>query len=107
VPEVTPVSQRYSSTVQGKYFAAACPFCSALLGNWFMTMDFFTEMTSCSYPDCHCPNAAVYEPEIGCAVFDYETISLTLGSSELSDLPAGEWLWRPFTRAANPTASRT
>lgn len=40
MPEVTPVSLRYSGTLQTKYLAAACPFCSALLGNWFMTADF-------------------------------------------------------------------
>jgi hypothetical protein len=103
VPEVTPVSHRFSKTIQGKYFAAACPFCSALLGDWFMTADFFTEMSSCDYPSCGCPFAAFYGREIGCRVFDYQTISLRLRPSELRGLPMGEWLWRPTTRGANPT----
>lgn len=105
--EVTPVSQRFSSTVQGKYFAASCPFCSALLGNWFMTADFFTETVSCDYPDCGCPHDTLYGPEISCRVFDYQRIALRLGFSELRGLPTGEWLWRPTTRGANPPRGQT
>jgi hypothetical protein len=102
VPEMTPVSQRFSKTLRSKYFAAACPFCLALLGNWPMTMDFFTEMSNCDYPSCSCPFAAFYGREIECRVFDYQTISLRLRPSELRGLPTGEWLWRPATRGANP-----
>jgi hypothetical protein len=104
VPEVTPVGQRYSHTVEGRYFAASCPFCSALLGDWFMTVDFFTEVASCDYPNCDCPHddAAPDPRDVGCRVFDYQTTSLRIGPSELCDLPPSEWLWRPATRGANP-----
>ena len=105
-PEVTRVSQRYSRTTQDHYFAAACPFCAALLGDWFMTADFFTEVvTNCEYPDCGCPDAPHFGREIGCRVFAYRPITLRLGS-ELSGLPRGEWLWRPFTRGASRSRHR-
>jgi hypothetical protein len=104
VPEVTSVGQRYSHTVQGRYFAASCPFCSALLGDWFMTVDFFTDVANCDYPNCDCPHddAAPDPRDVDCRVFDYQTTSLRIGPSELCDLPPGEWLWRPGTRDANP-----
>lgn len=38
---VTPVSRRYSETRKARYFAATCPFYSALIGNFFMTADFY------------------------------------------------------------------
>lgn len=101
MPEITPISLKYSGTLQTKYFAAACPFCSALLGDWFMTADFFTEVATCDHPNYSCPDI-VYGREIGCHIFDYATLSLRIGSSELSNLPSGEWLWRPLTRGANP-----
>ena len=101
-PRVTPVSRRYSKTREGQYFAASCPSCRALIGVWFMTADFFTDTVDCNYPDCSCPEARVYGPELGCYVFEYHPIALNIGSLEIADLPAGEWKWRPFTRGAIP-----
>jgi hypothetical protein len=61
---VTLVSRRYSNTLQGRYFAASCPFCSALIGDWFMTADFFTEVVNCEYPNCTCPDVHAPGPNL-------------------------------------------
>jgi hypothetical protein len=98
MPEVTPVSQRYSRTVEGKYFAASCPFCSVLLGDWFMMADFFFDTAHCGYPECGCDDA-----DITCRLFDYHPITLNLGPSELSHLPPACWSWQAVTRGANPS----
>jgi hypothetical protein len=99
---VTLVSRRYSKTLQGRYFAASCPFCSAFIGDWFMTADFFTEVVNCEYPNCTCPDAHASGPELGCRVFEYHGITLNVGQSELAQLPPGEWKWRPFTLGTTP-----
>src|SRR5712692_1019169 len=39
-PKISPVCCRYSKTVQGRYFAAECPDCSALFGDFFMVHEF-------------------------------------------------------------------
>ncbi len=102
---VTLVSRRYSKTLQGRYFAASCPFCSALIGDWFMTADFFTEVVNCEYPNCTCPEAHASGPERGCRVFEYHGITLNVGQSELAQLPPGEWKWRPFTLGTTPIST--
>ena len=43
-----------------------------------------TQPTGVGVAQVHCLNASVYKPEIGCGVFDYETISLTPGSPEVA-----------------------
>jgi hypothetical protein len=37
-PKISPVSHRYSKTVKNRYFAAECPDCRALFGDFFMTV---------------------------------------------------------------------
>lgn len=39
-PKISPVSHRYSKTVKNRYFAAECPDCRALFGDFFMTNEF-------------------------------------------------------------------
>ncbi len=101
---VTPVSRRYSKTRKGRYFAASCPFCSALMGDWFMIHEFFFDVAHCEYPNCTCSEAHASGPELGCRVFEYHGIILNVGRSELVQLPPGEWKWRPFTLGAVPSA---
>lgn len=99
---VAPVSRRYSKTLEGRYFAASCPFCAGLIGDWFMTADFFTEVVNCEYPNCPCPEARAFGPELGCRVFEYHRITLNVGQSELDQVPSGEWKWRPLTFGTSP-----
>ncbi|MDO8433338.1 MAG: hypothetical protein Q7S58_13110 [Candidatus Binatus sp.] len=99
-PRVTPVSKRYSKTSGGRYFAASCPFCQALIGDWFMTADFFTETVDCNYSNCSCPEAGVFGFYLGCHVFEYHPITLSVARRDLAYLPAATWKWRPFTRGA-------
>lgn len=101
-PSVTPVSRQYSNTVGGRYFGASCPRCKALIGDFFMTAEFFTDTVRCTYPDCRCPGSNVHGPELACHVFEYREITLNVGRSELEDFAPGEWKWRSFTRGANP-----
>jgi hypothetical protein len=101
-PRVTPVSLRYSNTRGGRYFAASCPYCRALIGHWPMTARFFIDTVDCTYPDCGCPGANVCGRELACHVFEYHQITLDVDPSELADFSAGEWKWRSFTRGAIP-----
>ncbi|MGA3229804.1 MAG: competence protein CoiA family protein [Candidatus Binatus sp.] len=94
-PRVTPVSQRYSQTRGDRYFAASCPSCRALMGDWPMTADFFID--HCNYLTCSCPNTNVHMAELACSVFEYHQITLNVGHSELADFPPGEWKWRHQT----------
>jgi hypothetical protein len=80
-PKVSPVSHRYSKTVQGRYFAAECPDCRALFGDFFMTTEFFTEKTTCEFPSCGCDN-----PDLQCRTFEYHGLTLTIGPDEIQTI---------------------
>ena len=80
-PKLSPVSHRYSKTVQGRYFAAECPECHALFGDFFMTTEFFTEQTTCDFPSCGCDF-----PELQCRKFEYHALTLNLGRGEIQTI---------------------
>ena len=87
-PKLSPVSHRYSKTVQGRYFAAECPQCHALFGDFFMTTEFFTEQTTCEFPSCGCE-----DPELQCRKFEYHELTLNLGCNEIQTIRhQGGWL---------------
>ena len=54
-PGMSPVSHHYSKTVGRQYFAAECPWCSALFGSFFMTSAMFPDRLplNCPYPSCY------------------------------------------------------
>ena len=79
-PKLSPLSHRYSKTVQGRYFAAECPDCRALFGDFFMTQE-FTEKTTCDYPGCGCD-----DPDLRCRLFQYHGLSLDLGTDEVENI---------------------
>jgi hypothetical protein len=80
-PKLSPVSNRYSKTVEGRYFAAECPECHALFGDFFMTIEFFTEQTTCEFPSCGCEI-----PELQCRKFEYHGLTLNLGCAEIQTI---------------------
>ena len=80
-PKLSPVSHRYSKTVKGQYFAAECPDCRALFGDFFMVHEFFTEKTTCDYPSCGCD-----DPDLHCRLFEYHGLTLNLGADEAENI---------------------
>jgi len=76
-PKISPVSHRYSKTIKGQYFAAECPDCRALFGDFFMTNELFTEKTTCEFPSCGCEN-----PDLQCRKFEYHGLTLNTGDDE-------------------------
>ena len=80
-PKISPVSQRYSKTIKGQYFAAECPNCRALFGDFFMTNEFFTEKTTCEFPSCGCEN-----PDLQCRKFEYHGLTLNIGDDEIETI---------------------
>ena len=80
-PQISPVSFRYSKTVQDRYFAAECPDCRALFGDFFITHESFTEKTTCEFPSCGC-----HSPDLQCRMFEYHGLTLTPGRDELQTI---------------------
>src|SRR5713101_7536040 len=80
-PKVSPVSHRYSKTVQGRYFAAECPECRALFGDFFMIHELFTEKTTCDFPSYGCEN-----PDLQCRTFQYHGLTLNIARNEIQTI---------------------
>ena len=80
-PKISSVSHRYSKTVKNRYFAAECPDCRALFGDFFMTNEFFTEQTTCEFPSCGCEN-----PDLQCRKFEYHGLTLNIGDDEIETI---------------------
>jgi len=92
-PTITPVGFNYSGTVRDQYFAARCPECSTICGNFFMTVEFFTGKAPCEFPGCGCDY-----PNFQCRLFQYHLLSLRLGPYELQDITHQRRRPVPLTR---------
>jgi len=80
-PTITPMGFSCGSTIRDRYFAARCPECSTICGNFFITVEFFTGKAPCEFPSCGCDY-----PNIQCRLFQYHLLSLRLGPYELQDI---------------------
>jgi hypothetical protein len=78
---ITPIGFSYSKTVGGRYFAARCPHCQGICGDFFMTVEFFTEKALCEFPSCGCGYS-----ETQCRTFQYHPLALRLGPEELEEI---------------------